>query len=323
MKQEIFSSPTPLGDTLTLYKNLWKGPEDGQTLSIVAGIQGDRLNGVLAAGRIAKFLQSVADGNEPGLKLSGTVQVFPVVNHRALESGSATWSYDNLDADLAFPGSEEGDLTETLCNRLLHETAGSDYGIILQTGSTHFEDAPHVRAYRPSLTMRKASRRFNLAVIREVPDIPSVNLQLSRQWHDMDIQTFTLSAGRPQVCDPSAIDALYKSVVHFLREMEFISCENEEDATMTEAMFYKSKNEVWVNTKQAGLYLPCGKVGVTVEAGQKLGEVFDLYGGQLLETVIAPQAGYLVSQRVHPMAHEQEPVAILLSGGHSKWFWPF
>ncbi|CCQ89184.1 hypothetical protein NITGR_10041 [Nitrospina gracilis 3/211] len=324
MKQAIYSTTTPLGDTLALYKNMWEGSESGQKLSIVAGIQGDRLNGLLAAGRIANFLQNVADGNEPGLKLSGTVQVFPVVNHRALESGTATWWYDNLDADLAFPGSEEGDLTETLCNRLLHETAGSDFGIILQTGSAHFEDAPHVRVYRPSLAMRKASRQFNLSVIREVPDIPSVNLQLSRQWHEMDIQTFTLSAGRPQVCDPSAIDALFGAMMHFLREMEFLSCDEPDGETVgTEAMFYKSKNEVWVNTEGAGLYLPCGRVGETVAAGQKLGEVFELYGGQLLETVVAPQGGVLVSQRVHPLAHEKEAVAILLTGGHSKWFWPF
>lgn len=322
MKQEIFTTTTPLGDTLSLFKNVWKGPEGSQSLSIVTGIQGDRLNGLLAAGRLAQFLQNVEDGNKPGYALTGTVQVFPVVNYRALESGTATWSYDNLDADFAFPGSKEGDLTETLCNRLLHETAGSDFGIILQTGALHFEDTPHVRAYRPSLSLRKACRHFNMNVVREVQDAPALTLQLSRQWHNMDIQTFTLSAGRPQVCDPVAVDALVNAVISFLREMEFLS-HPETNGPLTEAMFYKAKREVWVNTGQAGLYLPSGKVGCRVEAGQVLGEVRDLYSGQPLETVLAPESGHLVSQRVHPLVHEQEPVAILLTGGHSKWFWPF
>ena len=322
MKQAIFSTNTPLGDILSLFKNVWQGPESSPTLSIVAGIQGDRLNGLIAAGRLANFLQNIEDGNEPGYALAGTVQVFPVVNHRALESGTANWSYDNLDADLAFPGSEEGDLTETLCNRLLRETAGSNFGIILQSGTPHFEDAPHVRFYRPDFTMRKASRFFNMSVVRELPDTPAVTLQLSRQWHDMDIHAFTLSAGRPQVCDADAAQRLYEAMVNFLLEMEFLS-HPEKTGNTTEAVFYKPKHEVLVNTKEPGVFLPAVKVGTQVETDQPLGEVFDLYGGHKLETVHAPSAGYLVSLRVHPLVHEHEPVAVILAGGHSKWFWPF
>lgn len=322
MKQAIFTTNTPLGDILSLYKNVWKGPESSQAVSIVAGIQGDRLNGLIAAGKLARFLQNVEDGNEPGYALTGTVQVFPVVNHRALESGTANWSYDNLDADLAFPGSEEGDLTETLCHRLLRETAGSDFGIILQSGTPHFEDAPHVRVYRPDLTMRKVSRFFNMSVVRELPDTPAVTLQLSRQWHDMDIPAFTLSAGRPQVCDPDAAQVLFTALVNFLLEMEFLS-HPEKAGNTTEAVFYKPKHEVWVTTREAGLFLPTVKVGARVEKDQAVGDVVDLYGGHKLETIHAPAAGYVVSLRVHPLAHEHEPVAVLMTGGHTKWFWPF
>jgi predicted deacylase len=322
VKQAIFTTNSPLGDILSLYKNVWKGPESSQTVSIVAGIQGDRLNGLIAAGKLANFLQNVEDGNEPGYALTGTVQVFPVVNHRALESGTANWSYDNLDADLAFPGSEEGDLTESLCNCLLRETAGSDYGVILQSGTPHFEDAPHVRFYRPDLTMRKASRSFHMSVVRKLPDSPAVALQLSRQWHDMNIHAFTLSAGRPQVCDTDATQALYEALVNFLLEMEFLA-HPEKTGNTTETVFYKPKHEAWVYTQEAGLFLPSVKVGTYVEKDQPIGEVFDLYGGQRLESVHAPSAGYLVSLRVHPLVHEHEPVAIILTGGHSKWFWPF
>lgn len=322
MKQTIFTKRSPLGDTLSLYKNVWKGPESSQTVSIVAGLQGDRLNGLIAAGRLARFLQSVEEGNKPGYTLTGTVQVFPVVNHRALESGTAHWSYDNLDADLAFPGSEEGDLTEAVCHCLLRETAGSDFGIILQSGTTHFEDAPHVRFYRPDLSMRKAGRAFHLDVVRELPDTPAVTLQLSRQWHNMDIAAFTLSAGRPQVHDADAAQALYRAVVNFLMGMEFLT-HPEKTGPATDPLFYKPKNEVWVTTREAGVFLPAVRVGSQVEKDQPMGEVVDLYGGHPLETVHAPSAGYLVSLRAHPLVHEHEPVAVILTGGHSKWFWPF
>ena len=55
MKQEILHIPTPFGEPLVLYKNRW-GPLDGEGLSIVSGLQGDRLNGMMVASRLWQSL---------------------------------------------------------------------------------------------------------------------------------------------------------------------------------------------------------------------------------------------------------------------------
>ena len=56
---------------------------------------------------------------------------------------------------------------------------------------------------------------------------------------------------------------------------------------------------------------------------QPLGEVVDLYSGEVLETVTAREEGFLVTLRMHPLVHEKEPVAVLLTRKSKRWFWPF
>ena len=41
MKEKILTLPTPYGENLELYKNVWE--KSGESLSIVSGLQGDHL----------------------------------------------------------------------------------------------------------------------------------------------------------------------------------------------------------------------------------------------------------------------------------------
>ncbi|MEE8126988.1 MAG: hypothetical protein V3T45_00405, partial [Nitrospinaceae bacterium] len=68
---------------------------------------------------------------------------------------------------------------------------------------------------------------------------------------------------------------------------------------------------------------PESAIGTAMEKGDKLGEVRDLYEGVVLEEVHAPEEGYVVTLRDHPMVHEKELVAVLLREKNQRWFWPF
>ena len=62
------------------------------------------MNGLYINSLLTRFLDGVVAGYEPDFKLKGRVQIFPVVNIHAAQSGDRLWSYDDLDLDLAFPG---------------------------------------------------------------------------------------------------------------------------------------------------------------------------------------------------------------------------
>ncbi len=285
-------------------------------------MHGDRFNSLVAASRLSNLLQRIEQGEEPGYQLTGNVQIFPVVNYGALETGNASWTYDQLDVDLAFPGIEEGDITEKICNLLLNQTADSRYGIVLQTGDKHYEDAPHVKIYEPKRSIKKAAGGFQFTTAREIADHPALVLQLLKQWHSMGLEAFILSAGRPQVLDEVYTAQLYEGVLNFMIHNGFLKAELPRPSAGDMAL-HPSTSEVSVQTREAGLFLPQVCVGTHVNKGQAMGTVSDLLNGNILETVLAPEDGFLVTLRTQPMVHENEPVALLLVEGKSKWFWPF
>ena len=321
MKEEILSIPTPFGEPLILYKNRW-GPENGDNLSIVSGLQGDRLNGLMVASRLSRFLNDVEAGKETGYQIRGGIQIFPVVNYKAWESGNPVWQFDSQDVNLTFPGMEVGELTESICNTVIRHTADSDYGIILQTGEKHYEDTPHVKLIDPNRKRRNLARSLGLHIVREIAESPSLVLNLAKQWDLMGLHPFILSAGKPQTYDPQHCDLLLDGIVNLMRAEGFLSHKHEK-ASQREMAFFDAKNECSVLTREAGLFYPEPVIGTVVEKGKKLGEVRDLYQGAILEEVLAPEGGTVVTLRDHPMVHERELVAVLLRGENRRWFWPF
>jgi predicted deacylase len=321
VKEEILNISTPFGEPLILYKNCW-GPESGDRLSIVSGLQGDRLNGLMVASRLSRFLNDVESGKEAGYKIQGSIQIFPVINYKAWESGNPVWHFDSQDVDLTFPGMEVGELTETICNTVIRHTAESDYGIILQTGEKHYEDAPHVKLIDPNRKRRNLTRSLGLHIGREIAESPSLILNLVKQWDLMGLHPFVLSAGKPQAYHPQHCDLLVDAIVNFMRTEGLLS-HNREKASQREMAFFDAHSERPVLTREAGLFYPEPVIGTTVKEGEKIGEVRDLYQGEVLEEIKAPEAGYVVTLRDHPMVYEKELVAVLLGEKNRRWFWPF
>ena len=104
VKEILLSIPSPFGPAITLCKNSWEGSDSPDTvLSIVSGLHGDQMNGIYINSLLTRFMNRVACEQEPDYKLKGKVQIFPVVNIQAAQSGSRLWSFDDLDIGLAFP----------------------------------------------------------------------------------------------------------------------------------------------------------------------------------------------------------------------------
>jgi predicted deacylase len=322
VKKEILNIPTPFGEPLILYKNRW-GPENGDdSLSIVSGLQGDRLNGLMVASRLSRFLNDVESGKETGYQIRGTIQIFPIVNYKAWETGNPVWNFDSQDADLTFPGMEVGEITETVCNTVVQHTSESEYGIILQTGEKHYEDAPHVKLIDPGRKRRNLSRGLCLPIGREIAESPSLVLNLAKQWDLMGLYPFILSAGKPQTYHAPYCDLLLDGIINFMRTEGLLS-HNLEEVSQRAMAFFDAQSEYPVLTREAGLFYPEPAIGTVVQKGDKLGEVRDLYQGTVLEEIHTPEDGYVVTLRNHPMVYEKELVAVLLGEKNRRWFWPF
>lgn len=320
MKEKIFSLQPPLGEPVDLYKNVWEGGTFRETLSIVGGLQGDQLNGLYIASQLCRFLQRVEEGREQGYRITGRIQLFPLVNMQAVQSGSRLWPYDNLDPDMAFPGNAKGETTERLCDTIYKHTAGSEYGLLLHNDD--YEQFPHVQIYRADRALCNLARGFGLKTVRELKTMPCQQLKLISHWRDGGVRALLLTGGKNNSIDPTLCDTLFLSVINFMLATGVLS-HSERKERKQEIDFYGPENECAVMSSHAGLFLPRVRIGDTLKEGQKLGELRDIYSGETIAEPVAPKNGVLVTLRNHPVVYEREPLATLLTEKKTNWYWPF
>lgn len=319
MKEKVLSIPTAYGAPLELYKNSWG--KSGETFSIVSGLQGDHINGMYLNSRLSQFLDSVVEGIDPNYTLKGQVVSFPVINLNAIQSGSKLWPYDGMDMDLAFPGNPQGETTEALAAALYTHTADSFWGLILQTAPPHYEDAPHIQTLKLDGRIKKMCRDLKIDTVRELNETSRPNLL--HHWHTHDIAAITLSAGSPRTLNRPQCETLFHGIVNFMVTEKILKgkCEPEENS---KSRFYHTKDDVYVTAATAGMFLKEVKAGTTVEAGQKIGEIRDVYSGKRLEEITAAADGFLVTLRQYPIVYEKEPVATILTAKKSwREYLPF
>lgn len=290
-------------------------------LSIVSGLHGDQVNGMYINSLLTRFMDRVACGQEPDYKLKGKVQIFPVINIQAAQSGSRVWSFDDLDNDLAFPGSEKGEMTERIARTLLTHTSDSTHGVILKTGNHLYEDAAHIQLVDPDRPTKKMAESLGLSIARKLPDSTTFKLGLFGHWRGNDIPSLIISAGKSQALDRSLCDSLFTGLVDLMARTGVLTASNK-NKEVAKLQIYPANAERPVMSSQAGLFVAEARIGSFLQQGQKLGEMRSIATGEILEEYSAPVDGYIITLRHYPVTFEKESVATLLID-KKPGFWPF
>ena len=322
MKETLLSIPSPFGPALALYKNSWEGcktPDD--VLSIVSGLHGDQVNGLYINSLLTRFLDKVVAGLEPSYKLKGKVQIFPVVNIQAAQSGCQLWSFDDLDFDLAFPGNENGEAAERIARAIVNHTCDSTHGVILKTADPLYEDAPHIQLANPDRPTKKMAQNMGLNIARKLPDYTTFQLSLFGHFRKNDIPSLIVSAGKPRILDRSLCDTLFAGLVDLMVYTGILTV-SEKNKSVNKLQIYPAKAEHTIVSSHAGLFVAEVSVDSFLQQGQKLGEMRSIDTGETLEEYAAPVDGYLVTLRHYPVTFGNEPIATLLSD-KKQGFWPF
>ena len=267
MKEKILSLPNPFGGNLEIYKNIWG--KSTEPLSIVSGLQGDHLNGMFLNCHLTQFLDSVVEGINPNYTLIGQVQIFPVVNANAAQSGSRLWPLDGMDMDLAFPGSPTGETSEAIASAILQNTKDSYWGLILTSASPHYEDATHAQIYKSNSTTKKLCRDLQIKIARQQKKSSTQMVNLFHHWQEQETSSVMISLGSPRTINSKQCDILFQGIINFMKEEGILKdYRDKKSGYKTKTLFYKSNDEISVQTNSAGIFLKEVQVG-------SHGEVFD------------------------------------------------
>jgi predicted deacylase len=272
-------------------------------VALVAGLHGDEINGVFILSRLADFLNNVEAGTYPELKLVKRVLIIPAVNVLGVNLRTRTWPFDKTDLNRMFPGNTIGETTERIAYAVLEATKRADYRIDIHTASADFEEVPQVRLYGPSDAERETARLFGLPAIMERSLSPVFTTTMMYSWKVWPGQSFVLRVGQAGVVQLDHCQRVFRSMVSFLGRVGVL--EGVQIAVEDEEICYFDKPSAFrVFAEKAGTFVSDRQVGRWVRAGQELGYIYDSFGGNVIEKVVAPVAGLLTGIRRHPLLFE-------------------
>ena len=275
------------------------GSGDGQKLTVIAGVHGCEYASMAAVRQWSAHLS--------GLDLRGSVRAVPVLNLPAFRARSPfVVPEDGKNLNRCFPGNPDG----TLAERLAHATftqliAGSDALI-----DAHCGDLPE--ALEP-FTLYEAGpaedRALALAlayglgyVIRQQPGPGrAVAGTTSEAAAAAGIPAITAEAGGCGLIEQAAIDLHVRGLDGVLRALGMIDTPARREAgdgTHGQARPDSAPEPptmlsrfIWLRCDDAGWWQPVVRPGEAVVAGQVLGTVTSLDGGQVMQSITAPVEG--------------------------------
>ncbi|MGZ6745846.1 MAG: succinylglutamate desuccinylase/aspartoacylase family protein [Nocardioides sp.] len=268
------------------------GREDGPTVWVNAAIHGDEAVGVEVIRQVLADLDPKA--------LRGTLIAVPIVNVLGFMTGSR-YLPDRRDLNRSFPGSARGSLAGRIAHLLMTEVvAKCSVGIDLHTGSDRRTNLPQIR------TDLEDPRTRELALAFGAPVALHARLRdgsLRHAAREQGAKVLLYEAGEAWRMDDWAIDAGVVGVRRVLAALDMTD-PVAEDPPPPSAESWRSG---WVRARGTGMLHLEVRLGQHVEAGQRLGGLFDSLGKRV-RLVHADRAGIVVGRTEAPLVNSGDAV---------------
>lgn len=273
---------------------VFHGTKPGPVLTLIAGVHGSEYSPILSMQRLPGLL----DPSE----MSGTLIIVHIANMPAFQGRTIYFGPKDLkNLNRAFPGIEDGSVTERIAYTLAHEVIfRSDYLIDIHSGDANESLRPSYAAYYAEAGGKeviKESRRIAMAfgletVVQFAGSYDSVGdaVYASAQAVSRGIPAMDVESGELGLIDDVSIDPITKGSLNVLRELGMIPGEPNLPANpliiSDRARVYSDHEGIWYPD-------PLVKTGDYVTKGTKLGVITDYFGNEL-ETIRAPASGVLL-----------------------------
>jgi predicted deacylase len=199
-------------------------------------------------------------------RIDGTITLLPVANPLAFRLGTLISPLDSKDLDSAFPGDEQGTVTERIAWEIWRRASNSDFIIQLRTISqrcvSHIigmhRDYIHVRNLASQIALpfvvQSSGRRGALITEAAHEGIPAVRIDMRGEVNGVDSQ--------------AAVE-VREAVMNLLKIKDMISGERI-DISSTHTGRLQS-----INVENEGFFTPLARLGEFIESGDIIGRIQD------------------------------------------------
>ena len=286
----------------------------GPCLLITGGVHGDEFEPIAAVRRLISILEN---NTSIDIDLWGRVQLVPVVNEPAFLRGHRVATEDELDLARTCPGKPAGSITERAAHAVSELINDADFYIDLHTGGTELSVFP-LTGYQlvddPNIleTQRKMAHAFNLPFVWGThPKCDGRTLSVAR---DAGVPAIYAEYLGSATMSEDGVEAYLDGCLNVMGLLGMIERDEPESRVrwVVENDRPDSGNMQICNPSPiTGFFEPAVQLGDIVDQGQRLGTVYDQFGGGDFKHVYAAESGIVLVLRTFPRVRKGETIGVI------------
>jgi len=286
------------------------GGEPGKTLYVQVAQHGSEVMGLEALRRL------IAELNPSEMR--GTL-IYCLPNPLAFREKTRATIFDPKPGGMnrVWPGDPAGSLTERMAHKIWTElVCHADEVVDLHTGSRRcpiwvFYEAEGVSEKAPSETAQRSeemARLFGAPILYVETEPYGGRKTLRACCVDKGIPAIVPELGGHGHFQEEAVATAHRGLKNIMKNLGIIEGEVELPRRQVKLRWRADAKAYVAHCNRGGVFIPTVSLGDLVEEGEELGLIYSPRDFGVLETVRAPQAGYVFTIRENPVVHPGEPL---------------
>ncbi|WP_243636076.1 succinylglutamate desuccinylase/aspartoacylase family protein [Hymenobacter edaphi] len=279
----------PSGTVIDVPVHVFRSPEPGPTVLLMAGMHGDEVNGIETIRRMIRRGQL----QKP---LRGSIIAIPILNIYGFLNFSREVP-DGKDVNRSFPGSPRGSVASRVAHRFMREIMPLvDYGIDFHTGGAARSNHPQVRCLLGIDAETDALAAAFAAPFTLHAELRPGSLREAAMRQGRRIIVY--ETGESLRLDEHGIELASAGTFRFLQHLGMLA-----DAPEPTQATVVCRRHTWLRAKYSGLFRTSLKTGQYLEKGQEYGIVADPYG-EMAVRLESPISGYIIGLNHMPVVNQ-------------------
>ena len=274
-------------------------------ICIAAGIHGDEMMGQLICYEISTRIQKEPEA------LRGIVDIYPALNPLGLDMAERLVPVGTrLDMNLAFPGNPDGTALEMLCHAIMQDMLGADLVLDIHASTQYKSELYEIRMNEAEADrLIPKARALCPDLIWVYPEYAAYGSSLTSALCTAGTDALIVEADERRRKPQEIADGIVSGIFCKMREMGIwagtVNIQPAENIPVV-----RSRDEISrITCTRPGVYVPENRIGLRVEAGEVLGTVIDALQGEVIETITAPAAGLVFTQRSYSSVYPGTMIA--------------
>jgi uncharacterized protein len=308
--QCILSIQTPLGPPIEIIRHIFPSrlAKPTQRVSLVAGLHGDELEGLYICHQLMESLKNLEEKNPSAFK--GEINIYPAMNPQALETGTRLWPFFSVDINRAFGETNTPSLVTETARTLLEDLkSNSDLVVDFHASNLQLMELPQIRIIQNyAKKLVPLAQLCNVDLVWVHPHAAIFESTLGFNLNQAKIPTLVIETGICLRIHKNHCDQIVLGILNLLQQTGTLELA-EPLAEVAPPKLIQPEYVAMVQANHAGLFIKQAEIGQTLNKGDKIGDLIDPVGGQVLEEIHSPCSGLLFTLREHPLTGKGAPIA--------------